>query len=202
MWKTVALLLLGASAATAADLDAALVIGSFLRKEQPLVAQRLRQAAKKFTKVSIVSVGGDDQLIKQFQNFTVSPSDLVLVVAAIVKAAAYAKGVPAITGFDGIEPCDKARAIAQSLIEGEKRHIFLGNVAEQHPQAATLHALAQELAKLAGASFGFLGEAANRVGGHVAGALPTANGLNAASELCPLTDDRSYLAAACVCYTF
>ncbi|MBW7902419.1 MAG: NADH-quinone oxidoreductase subunit G [Rhodocyclaceae bacterium] len=170
---------LGLKFAEIADLDAALVIGSFLRKEQPLIAQRLRQAAKKFTKLSLVTVGGDDQLIKLHQNFSVSPSDLVLVVAAIVKAAAYAKGVPAISGFDGIEPCDKAKAIAQSLIEGEKRHIFLGNVAEQHPQAAALHALAQELAKLTGAGFGFLGEAANSLGGYVAGALPTANGLNA-----------------------
>ena len=170
---------LGLKLAEIADLDAALVIGSFLRKEQPLVAQRLRQAAKKFTKVSIVSVGGDDQLIKLHQNFTVSPAHLVLVVAAIAKAAAYAKGVAAITGFDGIEPCEKAKAIAQSLIEGEKRHIFLGNVAEQHPQAAALHALVQELAKLTGATFGFLSEAANSVGGYVAGLLPTANGLNA-----------------------
>ncbi|MDX9707463.1 MAG: NADH-quinone oxidoreductase subunit NuoG, partial [Azospira sp.] len=170
---------LGLKLAEIADLDAALVIGSFLRKEQPLVAQRLRQAAKKYTKVSLVTVGGDDPLIKLDQNFNVSPSDLVLVVAAIVKAAAYAKGVPVIAGFDGIEPCDKAKAIAQSLIDGDKRHIFLGNVAEQHPQAAVLHALTQELAKLTGAGFGFLCEAANSLGGHVAGVLPTANGLNA-----------------------
>ncbi|MDX9707634.1 MAG: molybdopterin-dependent oxidoreductase, partial [Azospira sp.] len=174
---------LGMKLAEIADLDAALVIGSFLRKEQPLLAQRLRQAAKKYTKVSVVTTGGDDQLIKLFQNFSVSPSDLVLVVAAIVKAAAYAKGLPAISGFDGIEPCDKAKAIAQSLIDGDKRHIFLGNVAEQHPQAAVLHALAQELAKLTGAGFGFLGEAANSVGGYVVGALPTANGLNACEML-------------------
>ncbi|MDQ5879297.1 MAG: NADH-quinone oxidoreductase subunit, partial [Pseudomonadota bacterium] len=117
------------------DLDAALVVGSFLLKDPPLLAQRLRQAAKKYTKVSLVTVGGDDQLIKLHQNFNVSPSDMVLVLAAITKAAAYAKGVPAVSGFDGIEPCDKAKAIAQSLIEGDKRAIFLGNVAEQHPQA-------------------------------------------------------------------
>ncbi|MDQ5941433.1 MAG: NADH-quinone oxidoreductase subunit [Pseudomonadota bacterium] len=161
------------------DLDAALVVGSFLRKDHPLLAQRLRQAAKKYTKVSLVTVGGDDQLIKLHQNFNVSPSDMVLVLAAITKAAAYAKGVPAVSGFDGIEPCDKAKAIAQSLIEGDKRAIFLGNVAEQHPQAAVLQTLAQELAKLTGATFGFLGEAANSVGGYVAGALPSTGGLNA-----------------------
>ncbi|MBI2306428.1 MAG: NADH-quinone oxidoreductase subunit G [Rhodocyclales bacterium] len=170
---------LGMKLAEIKNLDAALVIGSFLRKEQPLIAQRLRQAAKKHTKVSLVTVGGDDQLIKLQQNVVVSPADLVLFVGAIVKAAAQAKGVAVPAGIETIEPCDRSKAIAASLIDGEKCAIFLGNVAEQHPQAALLQALAQELAKLTGASFGFLGEAANSVGGYVAGALPGAGGLNA-----------------------
>jgi NADH-quinone oxidoreductase subunit G len=38
------------------DLDAALVVGSFLRKDHPLFAQRLRQLAKKWGKVSLLSV--------------------------------------------------------------------------------------------------------------------------------------------------
>ena len=40
--------------------------------------------------------------------------------------------------------------------------------------AAQLHALACELARITGAAFGFIGEAANSVGGYVAKALPTA----------------------------
>ena len=66
-----------------------------------------------------------------------------------------------------------AKKVAQSLIDGEKKAIFLGNVATQSPQAGQLHALALELANLTGACVGFVGEAANSVGGYVAGALPT-----------------------------
>ena len=51
---------------------------------------------------------------------------------------------------------------------------LLGNVAEQSTQAAQLHVLAAQLAELTGARFGFIGEAANSVGGYVAQALPTA----------------------------
>ncbi|HEX5803315.1 MAG TPA: NADH-quinone oxidoreductase subunit NuoG [Azospira sp.] len=170
---------LGLKLAEIKDLDAALVIGSFLRKDQPLIAQRLRQAAKKYTKVSLVTVAGDDQLIKLHQNVVVAPADLVAAVGAIVKAVADAKGAAVPASLAAVQPCEKSKAIAASLIDGEKRAIFLGNVAEQHPQAAVLQALAQELAKLTGASFGFLGEAANSVGGYVAGAVPTAGGLNA-----------------------
>jgi len=63
------------------------------------------------------------------------------------------------------------------LLNGEKKAVFLGNVAEQIAQAGQLYALAAELCRLTGASLGFIGEAANSVGGYVAKALPT--GLNA-----------------------
>jgi NADH-quinone oxidoreductase subunit G len=45
------------------DLDAVLVVGSFLRKDHPLFAQRLRQVGKKWGKVSLLSVSADDPLI-------------------------------------------------------------------------------------------------------------------------------------------
>jgi NADH-quinone oxidoreductase subunit G len=156
------------------NLDAALVVGSFLRKDHPLFAQRLRQLAKKWNKVSLLSVGGDDPLIKLHAQITVAPDYQVQALGAIVKAVAQLKNVAVPAGLESIEPCADCKAIAESLLEGEKRAIFLGNAAEQNAQAAQLHALALELAKLTGASFGFIGEAANSVGGYVAKALPTA----------------------------
>ena len=159
------------------DLDAVLVIGSFLRKDHPLFAQRLRQLAKKQGRVSLVSVSADDPLIKLHERITVAPSNLPLVVAAIINAVAQLKGVAAPAGLQSIEACAGSKAIAETLLSGEKRAIFLGNVAEQSAQAALLHALAAELSALCGASLGFIGEAANSVGGYIAGSLPT--GLNA-----------------------
>jgi NADH-quinone oxidoreductase subunit G len=49
-------------------------------------------------------------------------------------------------------------------------------------QPAQLHALAQTLADMLGAKFGFLGEAANSVGGYLAGAVP-APGTQAAGSM-------------------
>ncbi len=161
------------------DLDAALVVGSFLRKDHPLFAQRLRQLAKKQGKVSLISVSGDDQAIALHAQVEVAPDELTLALAAVVKAVALKKGAPVPAACAATEPCAASEEIAQSLLAGEKRAIFLGNVAEQIPQAAQLHALAAELAQLTGASLGFVGEAANSVGGYVAKALPEAGGLNA-----------------------
>jgi NADH-quinone oxidoreductase subunit G len=156
------------------DLDAALVVGSFLRKDHPLFAQRLRQLAKRWGKVSLLSVGGDDALIRLHAQVTVAPAELPLALAAVVKAVALLKGEAVPAGLDAVQPCATSEAIARSLLDGESKAVFLGNAAEQNPHAAQLHALANELARLTGANVGFIGEAANSVGGYVAKALPTA----------------------------
>ena len=59
--------------------------------------------------------------------------------------------------------------IGASLASGKNVAVLLGNFAQQHPQAAQIHALAQPLAESLGARLGFLGEAANSVGGYLAG---------------------------------
>jgi len=163
---------LGLRLAEIKDLDAALVVGSFLRKDHPLIAQRLRQAAKKYTKVSLISVAADDQLIKLHQQITVAPAQLAATLGAVVKAAAELKGAGVPAGLESVTVCEQSRKIAQSLVDGEKRAVFLGNVATQSDSATQLHVLAQELARLTGASLGFLGEGANTVGAHSSWALP------------------------------
>ena len=167
---------LGLKLAEIDDLDAALVVGSFLRKDHPLIAQRLRQAAKKYTKVSLISVAGDDQLIDFHAQLTVPPSGLATTLAAVLKAAVELKGGAMPPGLDEVVPCEHAKGIAQSLLDGEKRAVFLGNVVAQTAQAAQLHVLAFELAKITGASIGFLGDGANSVGGYVAGLVPSGAG--------------------------
>jgi NADH-quinone oxidoreductase subunit G len=161
------------------DLDAALVVGSFLRKDHPLFAQRLRQLAKKWGKVSLLALGADDPLISLHARMSVSPRPL----AACSGCCGQGRRPTERRGrrrWTCIRRTLRDQsAIARSLLDGERRAIFLGNAAEQHPQAAQLHALALELARLTGASCGFIGEAANSVGGYVAKALPTA--LNAHS---------------------
>ena len=170
---------LGLALSEIKDLEAVLVVGSFLRKDHPLFAQRLRQLAKKSGQVSLISVTGDDPLISLHGQLSVAPDQLASALAGVVKAAAALKNEVCPAGLEAITPCATSQAIAQSLCSGEQRAIFLGNVAEQSAQAAQLHALAAELARLTGGRLGFIGEAANSVGGYVAKALPDATALNA-----------------------
>ncbi len=164
-------------------LDRVLVVGSFLRKDHPLLAQRLRRAAKKGTQVSMLHSVTDDPLIDVAHSFVAAPSLLPFALAEIVVAASTGAGRPAPAALAGIEPTAAAQVIAASLLTGGHRAILLGNGAEQHPEASQLLALAQALAEITGAKLGCLTEAANSVGGYVAGALPQAGGLDAQAML-------------------
>ncbi len=170
---------LGMPIADIPKLDRVLVVGSFLRKDHPLLAQRLRQVAKKFTRVSLLHAADDDQLIALHAKSIVAPSALAAELAGIVKAATEAKGAAVDPALANVQPSAAAKQIAESLVSGENAAIFLGNYVQQHAQATTLHALAQLLASITGARFGYLGEAANSVGGYIANAVPGAQGLNA-----------------------
>jgi NADH-quinone oxidoreductase subunit G len=127
----------------------------------------------------------DDLLVKLQARAIAAPSQLPAVLAQIVRAVAELKGVAVDSALATVGAGDTAKQIAASLVSGAEggSGILLGNFAQQHPQAATLNALAQQLAGLLGGKFGFLGEAANSVGGYVAKAVPAGSGLNAAAML-------------------
>ena len=162
------------------SLDRALVVGSFLRKDHPLFAARLRQAAKHGAQVSAIGGANDDWLLPLAQRVTVAPSAWVQALADVAAAVAAETGAVAPVAGNA---SDAAKAIAASLLSGQNKAILLGNAAAQHPQASSLQALAQWLSEQTGARFGFLGESANTVGAQLVGAQPQQGGLNAGQML-------------------
>ena len=174
---------LGMKIAELGELDRVLVVGSFLRKDHPLIAGRLRQAAKRGQQVSLIHVAGDDPLITLTNKVVCSPKALPDMLAQVLRAAAEAMGkpVPALAAEANVGAA--AKAIGASLAGGSNAGLFLGNAAQQHPHAAHLHALVQALAEILGARFGYLGEAANSVGGYLAGCTPAGAGLSAQAML-------------------
>jgi len=174
---------LGMPIADVGKLDRALVIGSFLRKDQPMLALRLRQAVKKGAQVSSLHSVDDDWLMPVAHRAIVPPSQLPAMLAQIVVAAAQGAGKDVPAPLRDIEPAAAADVIAASLLSGTRRAILLGNYAIQHPDSAQIVALAQALASMTGATLGVCTEAANTVGGYVARALPQNGGLNARAML-------------------
>jgi len=174
---------LGMPVAELDNLDRVLVIGSFLRKDHPLMAQRLRQAAKRGTQVLLLDAAADDPLMPVAGRLTVAPSGLASALAEVAVALAQAKGQAVPAEFAAVAAGEGAKQIAASLASGSNAAVLLGNMAVNAPQAATLAANAQAVAQLAGAKLGFLTAGGNTVGGYLAGAVPGKGGKNAAAML-------------------
>ncbi|KVG30567.1 NADH-quinone oxidoreductase subunit NuoG [Burkholderia diffusa] len=170
---------LGMPIADLSNVDAAFVVGSFLRRDHPLFAARLRQAAKNGAKLHFLHATADDSLIPTAKRIVAAPSAWLDELAGVAAAVAQLRGVALPDALAGVTASPAAQAVAQSLANGERRAVLLGNAAVRHPQFAKLHAVAQWIADNTGATFGFLTEAANTVGAHIVGALPGEGGLNA-----------------------
>ncbi|MDM8557261.1 NADH-quinone oxidoreductase subunit NuoG [Candidatus Parabeggiatoa sp. HSG14] len=155
--------------------DAALIIGSHLRKEQPLLNHRLRKATLRGAKVILVNPIDYEFNFQIAKKIITSPTAWVDNLAGIAKALLENKGIllPASvkTLLAEISPNENQRAMAQSLGTGEKRTVLLGHLATAHPQFAMIRTLAAIIAKLASANLGYLGEG-NTSGAWLAGVLP------------------------------
>jgi NADH-quinone oxidoreductase subunit G len=162
---------LGMSIEDVGKLESVLLVGSTLRKEQPLLTARLRQAAKKGLAVNVLHVAGDDLLMPVAHRAVARPDALAGGLAAITAAVAQAAGRGA-GGASGNAIGDVEKAIAASLSGKQRSAILLGHYAQQHPDFAVLLAIAQEIGRSTGAIVGVLPDGANSVGAHLAGALP------------------------------
>ena len=175
---------LGTPIASLSTLDRAFVIGSFLRKDHPLFAQRLRQAVRRGAQVFSLNAVHDDWAMPLAGTLTAAPAGWAQQLAEVAAAVAQAAGVAAPAAA---EPGAHARAVAAALMSGGseegRKAVLLGNAAAQHPQAAQLLALAGWIAENTGATVGYLGEGGNAVGAQLVGALPGPGGLNAGQML-------------------
>jgi len=186
-------------------LNRMLVVGSNLRKDHPLMAHRIRESVRWYGQLNLINAHEDEFLGKVHAKRIVAPSQLASALAGVCVALAELKKLPVPEIATHGVADDTARTMAESLAggasltDGGSRAVFLGNMAQHHPSYSQIHALALAVAKLAGASFGVLGEAANSVGAVAVGAIPVCGplgqsavkGLNAQQMLAqPL---RAYL---------
>ena len=176
---------LGTSIASLTQLQRVLVVGSNLRKDHPLFAQRIRQAQRNGAQVNTITskalfnaadawampVAHAD--VQEASAWTQSLANVAAAVAAEKGVTAPAQG----------QATPEAQAIAKSLLGGDRKAILLGNAAAHHANASSLLSLAKWIADQTGATYGYLTEAANTVGAQWAKAEPQSGGLNAAQML-------------------
>ena len=171
---------LGLPIAALSSLQRVLVIGSNLRKDHPLFAQRIRQAQRKGAQVNVLNAVAQDWAMPVKNTVLADSSAWVSALAGIAAAIGSETGAAApVSG----EATDAHRAVAKSLLGGEHKAILLGNAAAHHAKASSLLALANWIAQQTGATVGYLTEAANTLGAQLVNAVPGQGGLNAGQML-------------------
>ena len=170
---------LGRSIASLSHLDRVLVVGSNLRKDHPLFAQRIRQASRHGAHVYSLNNVPADWAMAVKNSVNMPASDWVLGLAQIAKAIADAQGVAAPVDVETTAP---AKQIAESLLSGTEKAILLGNAAAHHDSADSMLSLANWISRQTQASVGYLTESANRVGAQLLGLVPS-NGVSDAFGL-------------------
>lgn len=176
---------LGTSIVSLSQLQRVLVVGSNLRKDHPLFALRIRQAVRNGCALSAINsqaelASADAWAMPVANSLNVAPEGWAQALADVAAAIAAEKELDApVAG----QVTEAAKAIAASLLGGERKAILLGNAAAHHANASSLLALANWIAAQTGARVGYLTEAANTVGAQLANAVPGAKGLNAGQML-------------------
>ena len=167
---------LGMAIAEVDALNGLLIVGSNLRREVPILAHRVRKAARRGAQVAFVNPVRFAYQFPIAAYLSGSPRALVTELAGVLAAVAEAAGKPlpanVAAAAGAARMTDEHRAAARALLSGERRAVWLGALATRHAQFSELRALGAALAQLAAASFGVLAEGGNAAGACLAGALP------------------------------
>ncbi|MDA3913715.1 NADH-quinone oxidoreductase subunit NuoG [Oleiagrimonas sp.] len=165
---------------------AALLVGSHLRHEMPLLGQRLRQAVHKGAKVYAVGSLGLDQGYALAGETLVSPQHMVAAVLGIAKlAAGQGSEMPKAMAdaLADVQPDAAAQAAFEALKQAGDSVVVFGEMAAMHPQASWLRAASRLIAKATQSGYNEIPLGANAVGLARAGVLPQHEGLDARSML-------------------
>ena len=175
----------GLPVAEVGQIRAALLVGSDLRHEMPLLNHRVHQATKKGAKVYAVNPVHFDFNYKLASEAIVAPLALVDALLALAKAAVVA-GASAPTALaDAIGAVQANDGDNDTIAALKSGHavVILGEAAVTHPQASWLRAIARFIAEATGAGYDELPVGANAIGLAQLGVTPGNGGLDAQAML-------------------
>lgn len=179
------------------ELDRILIIGSNLRNEHPLLAQRFRKAVANGAELSVISPLDNNPLMDVKHKVIVRPNDMVNVLGQVLKAMSGLQKLslclPATLNqlLEEIKVRPNTQAMAESLaglgqvvdLIAPKVGIFLGNMALSDPRFTEMYSMMEAIGGITGAKGGILPAAANSTGMHLMGVMPNVTGMHARAML-------------------
>ena len=138
------------------SMNAILLVGSDIRREQPLAGVRIRKANLNGATVMRIGSINNDVTFSLTENIQTTPATLVATLTSVLDAL----------------KSKSDHSIAQHLKNAAKSIIILGAEAQSHAQATTIRALCSAIASLTDSSFATMTLGANSAGAWIAGAVP------------------------------
>ncbi|MEW9572500.1 NADH-quinone oxidoreductase subunit NuoG [Rhodanobacter sp. Si-c] len=175
----------GLPVAEVSQVQAALLVGSDLRREMPLLNHRLHQATKQGAKVYAVNPAAFEFNYKLAGAAIVPPQGMVDALLALARAA-VAEGAAAPAALaDAINAAasDEGDHAAIAALKAGRAVVILGEAAATHPEASWLRAIARFIASATGAGYDELPVGANAIGLGQLGVVPGNGGLDAQGML-------------------
>jgi NADH-quinone oxidoreductase subunit G len=180
------------------DVAAALLVGSDLRYEMPLLNHRVHQASKHGARIFAVNPAHFNFNYQLAGEAVVAPQAMVKALLALAKAAVAAGATAPSTlaaAIDAVD-CDEGdsdaiAALKQAASGAGGAVVIVGEAAVTHPHAAWLRVLARFIADATGAGYDELPVGANALGLAQLRVVPSHGGLHAQAMLAQ--PRRSYL---------
>ncbi len=167
---------LGGLIADVETCDAVLMVGANPRKEQPIIAHRLRKASLAGARSFAINPIAYDFNFTVADQIVTKPSAMVAELAAVAAAVLKQRSVSAPAELQALLSAAQVTArhetIAQALVQAKRPHILLGLIAAAHPAASALRALAMLIGEVATVRVGVLSDGPNAAGAWLAGAVP------------------------------
>ncbi len=165
---------LGMSIEEIGESDSILLIGSDVRREQPIIAHRIRQAVRKGSlALCTINCRDYDLNIPVTASVSANYRDMVISLAGVAKGisgldqSSLPHAARAVMG-ESIPTADQ-KAISKRLESGETTRIIIGNQAINSPYYSLLEIFAREIANASNSQFGYLTEGANVSGAWITG---------------------------------
>ena len=159
-------------------IDHALIIGSNLRLEQPMINHRLRKATLAGATVDVVNVMAFDFNYRLNSENIVAPNQTAATLAGVLKSILQSNHKEIPDYLNEVEISDTAAQLADQLLQSENSVIVLGEHLINNPQASSVANLVSEIANQTNSTTLNVTATGNSMAANLAGFVPGKGGLD------------------------
>jgi len=172
-------------------IDHALVIGSNLRLEQPMISHRLRKANLSGASIDVINAMAFDFNYRLNSENIISPNQTAATLAGVLKSVLQSAHTEVPEYLSDVEVTDVVKQLANQLSDSDNSVIILGEHVINNPQASSIANLISKIAQHTNSTTLNVSATANSMAANMAGFVPGKGGLDTNAMLA--ADLKAYI---------